>query len=344
MDRVHSEDLYHVIFDNAIVAIGITDKEGKYSLVNKAWCDFTGYTAEEASKLKVRDLTADEDRDQNDEHFRMLMRGELSSLKRRRRYKRKDGSLFWAELYVSPILGKDGSINGILGIFTNIDNEIRAQQSQNELTGYLEKLTEDLENAHSAMQKKNQELQSAYENLERLARHDSLTGLYNRRSLEEIIETEILRSTRTRRGFALAIADIDNFKHVNDTYGHDCGDEVLKLVSQIFLDQIRQTDTVGRWGGEEFLFVFPETSCEGALIVLERVKDTVRNTPLKYNDQVLHLGITIGFSHRDTDLSLEKMILEADQALYKGKHNGKNQVVCFQDVCTDSPEDEKEAL
>ena len=334
MDILKSQELYLHIFENAIVAIGVTGSSGEYILVNKAWCDFLGYTNEEAKTLSVNDITPVEDRATSQNTFESLMSGEQISFRKRRRYLCKDGSIFWADLYVSAIHDVHGDRTGVLGIFTNIDREVKAEQAQNELTGYLEKLNEDLQNAHAAMSHKNTELQKAYTEMEQLARHDALTNLYNRRTLDGIVQMEIQRSIRTHRGFALAIADIDNFKKINDTYGHDCGDYVLKALAQIFRDQIRTTDTVGRWGGEEFLFVFPETTCEGARIVLERVRETVASFAFCFDNRNFNVHITSGFSFHTSQYDADVIVKEADNALYTGKNGGKNRVVCFQEVCT----------
>ena len=283
--------------------------------------------------MNVQDLTAPDELDTSADNFSRLISGELDYLQRRRRYKRKDGSIFWAELYVSRIHNDLGEVSGVLGIFIDIDSVVETEKSQSELNAYLEKLSEDLENAHNAMKVKNQELTEAYEHLNRLSRHDALTGLYNRRTLDEVVASEILRSNRTKRGFALAIADIDNFKKFNDSFGHDCGDEVLRTVSRVFLDKIRKMDYVGRWGGEEFLFIFPETHCKGAEIVLDRVREAVAATKVVHNGLEHSVTVTIGFSYHRAQLQAEEMIVEADKALYLGKAAGKNRVVCYQPEC-----------
>lgn len=336
MNCPQSEDLYLRIFENAVVAIGVTNREGNYTKVNRAWCEFMGYSTEEALSLNVRDITPEEDRDQSDENFQKLIEGSLSSFSKKRRYQRKDGKIFWAELYVSSLHDQDGKISGVLGIFTNIDKQMQAEQLQSEMNSYLEKLSNDLENAHEAMQQKNKALTEAYKTMERLARHDTLTGLYNRRTLEEILNQEHQRFVRTGRSFSVAIADIDNFKSFNDTYGHECGDAVLKTVSKVFLSMIRTTDRVGRWGGEEFLFVFPETPCEGAIVVLERLRQKVADTMVNYDGKEHRVTITIGLSTMYKSLSIDELVREADEALYEGKKHGKNQV--YSKAC-EVPED-----
>jgi len=322
MIPINLESLYSQIFQNAVVAIGVTDQNGNYIIVNPTWCELLGYTAEEATKISISDVTPEEDRSNSINSFTFLKSEIGSHIRKQRRYKRKDGSIFWADLHASALFDKDGNVIGLLGVFVNIDKQVQSEQSQKQLM--------------SSMEEMNKKLNLANEDLKKLSRHDALTGLYNRRVLEYVLEKESNRSQRTKRGFGIAIADIDNFKHVNDTYGHDCGDMVLKELSAVFLKGIRSTDTMGRWGGEEFLFIFPETTCQGAMIVIERIRSRVESLKLEYNGQPIKVSTTIGLSyhHGDTDSSV--MINEADKALYKGKHTGKNQVLCYQDVCTDS--------
>jgi diguanylate cyclase (GGDEF)-like protein/PAS domain S-box-containing protein len=308
MTKPELDVLYSKVFHSAVVAIGVTNLEGYYILVNPTWCVYTGYTMEESAGITVRDVTPVEDRESSSGVFSRLVNGDIPSVRKIRRYQRKDGSTFWADLNASALTDVDGNGIGVIGVFTDIDRQVQAENRQKEL---------------------NRELA-------RLARHDPLTGLYNRRVLDELMIKEHKRSTRYKRGLAFAIADIDDFKRVNDTYGHDCGDQVLKYLTGIFLDSIRETDTVGRWGGEEFMFVFSETSCEGAEVVAERIRSAIANKPFVCGDISLKLSITIGFSYTHGDTSLQEIIKEADLALYRGKHSGKNRVVCYQDVCNDT--------
>jgi diguanylate cyclase (GGDEF)-like protein/PAS domain S-box-containing protein len=314
------ETLYSRIFQNAVVAIGVTDPEGKYIIVNPTWCELLGYTEEEAATLYVSDVTPEEDRGSSFISFEYLKAEKERFIRKQRRYQRKDGIIFWADLYVSALLSEDDGIIGILGVFVNIDKQVKAEQAQTQMMQSMEVV--------------NRELVVANENLKRLARHDTLTGLNNRRVLEEVLESESNRSQRTKRGFGIAIADIDNFKHINDTYGHDCGDMVLKKLSAIFVKGIRATDTMGRWGGEEFLFIFPETSCQGAMIVIERIRSKIEKLKLMCGKVNFKVTCTIGLSYHHGDMNNKEMIVEADKALYAGKRNGKNQIVCYQDVCT----------
>lgn len=321
MDSIKLENLYSKIFYNAVVAIGVTNLEGNYIMVNPTWCEWMGYTQEEAKKLCINDVTPTEDWETSTSSMHFLPEHQGHSIHKHRRYKRKDGSIFWADLNASAIHDADGKPFGIVGIFVNIDKQVIADEIQRKLLDDMEEL--------------NLELSQVNEELNQLARHDALTGLYNRRVLEEIIARESDRSRRTARGFGIAMADIDNFKKINDTYGHEAGDLILKELAVILKSSIRSTDTVGRWGGEEFLFVFTETSCQGAMIVIERIRHKVEASNISYRGQQIHFTITIGLSYHSGDDNFPEMIREADEALYTGKHSGKNRVVCYQDICTE---------
>lgn len=296
-------DLYSKVFESSVVAIGITDLEGNYKVVNPAWCEFMGYTAEEAMSLNVKDLTDESDYLCSDDNLKTIVERKTSSVHKTRRYLRKDGSAFWANIHVSALVNDKNEVVGVIGMIVNIDKQVKSEKRLLELNQTLSKL----------------------------ARHDELTGLYNRRAMDEIINRDYKRARRYNLGFGVAIADVDDFKKINDTYGHDCGDEVLKSLAHTFLDSIRDTDAVGRWGGEEFIFVFSDTSLEGAVIVAERICQTLSAQPYKCGNLEFRLTITIGLSHHHGQSSLEDMIKEADNALYHGKRNGKNQVVLAKD-------------
>lgn len=315
------EEMYPRIFHSAVVAIGVTNFEGKYIIVNPTWCSLLGYTAEEATHLSVNDVTPEEDWDTSDTNFDYLVSDAGRSIRKKRRYQRHDGSIFWADLHASTLYDDDNQVLGLLGVFISIEKQMQAEQKQRELYQSLEILNNDLALANT--------------NLAHLARRDPLTNLYNRRVLEEVMSKESTRSERTKRGFGIAIADIDDFKKINDTYGHDCGDKVLVELSKIFLAGIRSTDTMGRWGGEEFLFVFTETSCQGALIVIERIRQKIEQTPILCEAKDINVTITMGLSYHQGEMNCKEMIAEADKAMYRGKRAGKNKVLCFQNVCSE---------
>ncbi|HNQ43477.1 MAG TPA: sensor domain-containing diguanylate cyclase, partial [Candidatus Cloacimonadota bacterium] len=275
---------------------------------------------EEAKSLTVSDVTPLEDRNLSTDNFHKLISGETPGFRITRRYLCKDGSIIWADLHVSVLKDEAGQVIGVLGVFVNIDRQVQAEEGLSELNGKLVQA--------------NLELQLALADVQRLARHDSLTGLYNRRVMEEALDKEIKRSVRSNRGYAVAIADIDNFKNINDTYGHNCGDKVLVEIVKVMWDGIRNTDLVGRWGGEEFFFLFTETSCQGAMIVAERIRSQIEALTIACGDYSLKITITLGLSYHQGECDQATITNEADQALYDGKKSGKNRCVCFQDICS----------
>ncbi|NOY22495.1 MAG: GGDEF domain-containing protein [Acidobacteria bacterium] len=160
------------------------------------------------------------------------------------------------------------------------------------------------------------------------SRTDTLTGLPNRRSMLAVLDVESSRYERNQIDFALLMADIDDFKEINDTYGHAAGDEVLKTISLVFQSYVRQTDSICRWGGEEFFFLLRDTDIEGATILAEKIRKEVAGTVIAFNENELLVSVTIGVSsYRNANKDIALAISEADHAMYDGKAAGKNRVV-----------------
>ncbi|MDZ4182676.1 MAG: PAS domain S-box protein, partial [Candidatus Cloacimonadaceae bacterium] len=126
MKELNVQHLYTKIFKSAVVAIGITDLNANYVLVNPAWCEFTGYSAAESMTMNVKDLTPPEDIEQSTQTYKQLLSGENGSLRKTRRYLRKDGRIFWADLHVSALLDDAGKAIGVIGIFVDIDRQVKA--------------------------------------------------------------------------------------------------------------------------------------------------------------------------------------------------------------------------
>lgn len=159
--------------------------------------------------------------------------------------------------------------------------------------------------------------------LEKLASIDPLTGLYNRRSMDVFLQ----QAFKSDSGFCLIMCDIDDFKKVNDTYGHDSGDIVLKEVSQIAIQQIKSQGYVCRWGGEELLILVNTPTKELAKRIAENIRRNVANHLFKLDNAWIHCTLTLGVSvYKDGD-TVEETITNADYNLYQGKRSGKNTVV-----------------
>lgn len=178
----------------------------------------------------------------------------------------------------------------------------------------------------------NIEMAKMMQELERISKIDFLTGLNNRLSANERIEEELRRFERNRKVFTIVLADLDKFKKINDTYGHDAGDYVLKNVAEIFQKTVREYDIVARWGGEEFFLLLPETDLSGALVLIERIRKSLDATDFRWKGEAFAnpVTLTFGVSAYDGRESIEIVISHADSALYAGKHAGRNRVECFE--------------
>lgn len=157
---------------------------------------------------------------------------------------------------------------------------------------------------------------------------DELTGLSNRRCFDNTFEKEFLRAQRYKNNLTLVMFDIDFFKQVNDTYGHQCGDFILKQVSNAALQTFRKTDTVFRFGGEEFTVILTETDINQAIIPLERFRKTIETLNLSYQGQDIHVTVSIGACQLTDNISTkDNFIEETDKALYKAKNEGRNRTI-----------------
>ncbi len=156
------------------------------------------------------------------------------------------------------------------------------------------------------------------------ALHDPLTELPNREAYNERASAEVQRWQRYGRPLTIAIFDIDHFKRINDTYGHQAGDRVIKVIGRSIAKRLREVDFFCRYGGEEFVALMPETDSATALAVLEKVRDAIAHAAFNYKDQPMSITLSVGLTEFKTDDSLESAFERADQALYTAKSNGRN--------------------
>ena len=192
------------------------------------------------------------------------------------------------------------SILGILGVYSMYQQRIIKQQ--------------------------NQKLQDYNTQLEKLFVTDKLTGLYNRHKLDDTLISELIRFKRYQTPLSIIIMDIDFFKLVNDTYGHQVGDEVLKDVANLSKNAIRSSDILGRWGGEEFFIICPETDLEGTYILAEKLRSILESHEfVNVGNKTASFGVTTA----TIDVSVNDLIAQADDALYKAKSKGRNRVEMF---------------
>lgn len=164
------------------------------------------------------------------------------------------------------------------------------------------------------------------EMIENSANYDTLTGLLNRRSLDKYFEQSIGGVSAYESDFCILMCDIDNFKHVNDTYGHECGDEVLRNIAKVIKENIRANDIAFRWGGEELL-IMVKAKGHVAREVAENCRKAIEASSVIYKEQEIKVTITIGCASYYQGVTKDELVKKADVNLYAGKKNGKNQVV-----------------
>jgi two-component system cell cycle response regulator len=184
------------------------------------------------------------------------------------------------------------------------------------------------------------ELLATQEKLRIQATHDGLTKMLNRNSIFEILESEFERSGRGKSSLGMIMADIDHFKKINDTYGHQAGDMVLKKVAHILKKSIRRYDRVGRYGGEEFLILLPDCDANTIEKIAERLREKISQEDYLFNDQVINVTISMGLSVSKGGAfsSPEAMITVTDTALYEAKRNGRNRWI-MADTDAQPPDD-----
>lgn len=166
------------------------------------------------------------------------------------------------------------------------------------------------------------------ENLEYISSHDSMTGLHNRRYFMEFADGIIKHSIRQKQPLSLLMIDIDKFKHINDTHGHNVGDIVIRHISDRLRSSVRESDVVARIGGEEFVILLPNTGEENAVFLAEKIRETVEAHKVELEKETIAATISVGVCELDADLKpgLETLLKDADEALYVAKNSGRNQV------------------
>ena len=198
--------------------------------------------------------------------------------------KRKDGSVYWVEAIITPQYDEKKSLIGYMAIRHNITDKKRAEE---------------------------------------LSITDRLTGLYNRLKLDELFAYNLHVAKRHHLTFSIILLDIDNFKLVNDTYGHQVGDSLLQEIAHILKTNVRLEDAVGRWGGEEFLLLLPSSDLTSATMLAEKLRGLIEATVFLY---VGHCTASFGVSSYHEKDHEKDMIARADAALYRAKSNGRNWV------------------
>ena len=226
---------------------------------------------------------------------------------------------------------------GVVLILTPVQESFITHENLKLLTILTKECSLVMENTllYERLRRKHISLEKANKEIKLLSRTDALTGCYNRGYLNEVFPREIKRALRYKHSLSLAMCDIDHFKKVNDTYGHQCGDEVLIKFVQSILELIRaDADWLARYGGEEFLLVLPETRLENAEVLAERLRQHIAKKIIETEEEKVSITASFGVtgfddlnSHKEI-ITFDALINTADKYLYAAKKQGRNKVIC----------------
>jgi len=304
-----SEERFRCAFESAAVGIALSDLDGKLVKVNRSFCEMLETTEKDVLGIELNAITHPEDIDNDIVLKAKLYSGDYNDYHVEKRYKGAKGKTVWGILSASMV--KDDKGNPMYAI------------------GMIQDITErKLMEVQLALAK--MEAEKAREFAEVTARTDFLTGLLNRRAFMERLESERSRELRDKKPVGLILTDIDFFKKVNDTHGHDAGDLVLKAFSDCLEKNSRKYDFVGRHGGEEFIIALPETDLEIVKQVAERTRKMVEQmeVPLGEGKPAIKITASFGVATLAPDIgdSIDSAIIRADHALYRAKTSGRNKV------------------
>jgi len=238
------------------------------------------------------------------------------------------------------VLKAGGELEELVGAFNTMSSHLAVSRANNRqaeealrmaldgLEQRVEERTRDLRGVNERLRHEVEERRKAEKALALAAAVDYLTGLLNRRAILEHMDYQVVRAQRTHEPFALLLCDLDGFKRVNDTYGHEVGDQVLRSVAERLKQSCRAQDLVSRWGGEEFLLFLPETDLQGALHAAEKLRARITDQLYPAREEGIRLTISVGIAVYGAGETLDDTINRADVALYQAKSLGRDRTEC----------------
>jgi diguanylate cyclase (GGDEF)-like protein/PAS domain S-box-containing protein len=302
-----SERLFRSLFNESPAGQILSSSDRQIVAVNRAFCEMTGYTESEILENGWDAITPPDDQAGIFAAFERLWSGELETMQMERRYLRKDGSSLWGHVSVARVADDQGRARYVIDQVQDISDRKQAQQA-----------------------------------LEHQALHDALTGLPNRVLARDRLDQAILLARRQQTRVALLIIDLDHFKEVNDTFGHQAGDQLLRQVGERFTAELRETDTVARLGGDEFAIVLLAAGADNASVIAAKLLAALER-PFIVEGQALDVGASIGIAvypdHADT---ADSMLRRADIAMYVAKRSRRTHSIYTQ--TQDEPGDSRLAL
>ncbi len=286
-----SEEKFRAFFElSGMGALQADPRTGRFTTVNRRFCEITGFSGEEILSLGFRELTHPDDWTEDSEQYEKMLRGELAQYDSEMRYIHKKGHIIWVHVSRTLLKKAGGEPVRILGIVHDITDKKKMER-------------EIIDMAH----------------------HDALTGLPNRRLFIELAQFEMAQASRNKKKLAFLFLDLDRFKDVNDTLGHEAGDQLLKEVAVRIRRNLRRSDTVARIGGDEFNLIIADiTRAEGSAETARKIVESFR-APFLIAGHELHVTSSIGISiFPDDDENMDTLFRYADIAMYHAKERGKN--------------------
>ncbi|MBN1435475.1 MAG: GGDEF domain-containing protein [Sedimentisphaerales bacterium] len=297
-DRM-TEQFYRSIVDSMFDAVFAVDKDIRITYWNKSCERLSGYSADEMLgqcfyKTPLGQIEGGEDNSVSGSRGGLRIAVETGMPGTWKGYiRRKTGQQIPIESRISPVFDENQEVVGAVEVFRDTSCQVL------------------LEQAHS------QAL--------RTARHDELTGLLNRAAISQLLNTEIKRSRRYNQVFSLIMMDLDHFKNVNDKYGHDSGDKLLRAIGALLRDNLREPDMAGRWGGEEFLVLAPGSEGSGAEKLADRLRECVLGISIP--EIPIAVSASFGVAQIAAEQTQDELLSVVDKALYLAKETGRNRVV-----------------
>ena len=289
--------------ENAPVGMALVDLDHRFVEPNRRLCEMLGYSADELTELTFEDVTLPEDVDVGVDQLGLLAAGKIEHVELEKRYVRSDGSHLWGRLSVSMVRDEAGA------------------------PAYFVKQVEDVT-----------EVRRARAELQQRALYDPLTGLANRSLLMDRLTVALSSSERYQSNVGIGFCDVDHFKSINDTRGHQVGDEVLKVVARRLVQSVRADDTVARLGGDEFVILLRDvTSPSEAMAVMDRASQSIKE-PIVVNGVTVSTSLSGGLAFASPGSDPDVLLRDADAALYVAKKAGRGRIEVHDPVPQPQPE------
>jgi diguanylate cyclase (GGDEF)-like protein/PAS domain S-box-containing protein len=295
-DAAEADERFKTAFEEAPIGMGMVAPDGRYLRVNRALCEITGYTAEQLLRTTCDAITHPDDVAAGADGRADLVSGRSPIHRTEKRYLHANGHTVWVSVHATLVLDADGKPSHVLGQIQDITDRRRFE-----------------------------------ERLQHLVDHDPLTGLFNRRRFEQELDRHVAHVQRYGPGGALLVLDLDDFKTVNDTLGHNAGDELIVSVASLLKTQLRDSDVVARLGGDEFAVLLPTGGAEDAEAVAAKLVDAV-------HDEITVIGTrrarrittSVGVApFVGGDHTGEEMLVNADLAMYEAKEAGRDRYAAY---------------